>query len=95
MDPAVLPRAAKIICDHKETALSETGDLLIPIADGLITEDDIQGSLGDVIDGRIAGRESDDEIIVYETVGVGSQDLMAAKLIYEKAIEAGIGTVWE
>ena len=95
MDPAVLPRASKIICDHKETALSETGDLLIPIADGIITEDDVLGSLGDVIEGRIPGRESDDEIIVYETVGVGSQDLMAAKLIYEKALEAGVGTVWE
>lgn len=95
MDPAILPRASKIICDHKATALSETGDLLIPIGDGLITEDDIQGSLGDVIDGRIAGRENDDEIIVYETVGVGSQDLMAAKVIYEKALAAGIGTKWE
>lgn len=94
MDPAVLPRASKIICDHKETALSETGDLLIPIADGIITKDDVLGSLGDVIDGRIPGRESDDEIIVYETVGVASQDLMAAKLIYEKAKAAGIGTEW-
>ncbi len=94
MDPDILPRASKIICDHKETALSETGDLLIPIADGLITEDDILGSLGDVIDGRIPGRENDDEIIVYETVGVGSQDLMAAKLIYEKAVAAGVGMKW-
>lgn len=94
MDPAVLTRASLIICDHKVTALSETGDLLIPIADGLITEDDIAGSLGDVIDGRIRGRENDDEIIVYETVGVGSQDLITAKLIYEKAKAAGTGMKW-
>lgn len=77
MDPAILPRASKIICDSKEAALSETGDLLIPIADGIITEDDIQGSLGDVINGKIKGRENDDEIIVYETVGVAAQDLVA------------------
>ncbi|MBQ9827249.1 MAG: ornithine cyclodeaminase family protein, partial [Lachnospiraceae bacterium] len=94
MDPEVLKRASKIICDHKPTALSETGDLLIPIAEGIITEDDIIGSLGDVIDGRIPGRENDDEIIVYETVGVGSQDLMTAKLIYEKAAAAGAGMKW-
>lgn len=94
MDPAVLPRASKIICDHKETALSETGDLLIPIADGIITEDDIQGSLGDVIDGRIPGRENDDEIIVYETVGTAAQDLMAAKVVYDKAVAKGMGLEW-
>jgi ornithine cyclodeaminase len=95
MDPAILPRAAKIICDSKEAALSETGDLLIPIADGIITEADILGSLGDVINGKIPGRESDDEIIVYETVGIAAQDLVTAKAIYDKAVEKGIGTVWE
>lgn len=44
MDPAILPRASKIICDSKEAALSETGDLLIPIKDGIISEKDILGS---------------------------------------------------
>ena len=95
IDPAVLPRASKIICDCKDAVLSESGDLLIPLADGLIKDEDIQGSLGDVLDGRIPGRENDDEIIVFETVGVASQDLAAAKIIYEKAVEAGVGTVWE
>ena len=65
MDPAILPRASKIICDSKEAALSETGDLLIPIKDGIISEKDILGSLGDVINGTIKGRENDDEIIVH------------------------------
>ncbi|WP_199663831.1 hypothetical protein [Dorea sp. AM13-35] len=40
----ILPRASKIICDSKEAALSETGDLLIPIKDGIISEKDILGS---------------------------------------------------
>ena len=94
LDPAVLPRASKIICDYKDAVLSESGDLLIPLADGTIKDSDIQGSLGDVIDGRIAGRENDDEIIVFESVGVASQDLVAAKMIYEKALAAGAGTEW-
>lgn len=94
MDPAILPRASKIICDSKEAALSETGDLLIPIADGIITEEDILGSLGDVINGKIKGRENDEEIIVYETVGVAAQDLVAAKIIYDKAVKAGKGMNW-
>ena len=94
LDPAVLPRASKIICDFKDAVLSESGDLLIPLADGLIKDEDIQGSLGDVLDGRIAGRVSDDEIIVFETVGVASQDLVAAKMIYDKAVASGAGTEW-
>ena len=94
LDPAVLPRASMIICDSKEAALSETGDLLIPIAEGIITEEDVLGSLGDVINGKIKGRENDEEIIVYETVGVAAQDLVAAKVIYDKAVEAGKGLRW-
>ena len=47
-----------------------------------------------MIQGKHAGRENDDEIIVYETVGVAAQDLVAAKVIYDKALEAGKGMNW-
>ena len=40
------------------------------------------------------GRENDDEIIVYETVGVATQDLVTAKVIYDKAVAAGVGIEW-
>ena len=95
LDPAVLPRTSKIYCDSCEAALAETGDLLIPMADGIITEDDITGNIGDVALGKLAGRETDEEIIIYETVGIAAQDLCAAKVIYDKAVEMGIGTVWD
>lgn len=95
LDPALLPRASKVYCDSVAAALSETGDLLIPMADGIISESDITGNIGDVSLGKLVGRESDDEIIVYETVGVGAQDLCTAKIIYDKALAAGIGTSWE
>lgn len=94
LDPAVLPRASKIICDYKDAALAETGDLIIPINEGIITEDDVLGSIGEVINGDIPGRESDDEIIVYETVGAAPQDLCAAVNICNKALERKVGTVW-
>ena len=48
-----------------------------------------------LINGKIKGRENDDEIIVYETVGVAAQGARsAAKVIYDKAVEAGKGLVW-
>ena len=94
LDPAVLPRASRIICDWKDAVLAESGDLLIPLSEGIISEADIQGSLGDVLLGRSRGRESDEEIIVYETVGIAMQDLTAARMIYDNALSAGAGTRW-
>lgn len=95
MDPAILPRASKIYFDSQEAVLSESGDILIPLEEGIITKNDFTGDIGKVIKGELIGRENDDEIIVYETVGVGAQDLVTAKTIYEKALAAGIGTHWE
>lgn len=80
LDSALLPRASKIICDDKKAALSETGDLLLPISEGIICESDIQGSLGDVLNETMAGRENDDEIIVYETVGFAAMDLITEEI---------------
>ena len=95
MDPAILPRASKIYFDSEEAVLSESGDILIPLEEGIITKEDFTGDLGDVIKGNIVGRENDEEIIVFETVGVAAQDLIAAKAIYDKAVAAGIGTEWK
>ena len=94
MDPAILPRASKIYFDSREAVLSESGDILIPLEEGIITEKDFTGDLGDVLLGKVVGRENDDEIIVFETVGVAAQDLVAAKEIYEKAVKASVGITW-
>lgn len=95
LDPVLLKRASKIYFDSKEAVLSESGDILIPLEEGIITEKDFTGEIGDVIIGNIIGRENDDEIIVFETVGVATQDLIVANKIYEKAVKEKIGTTWE
>ena len=74
--------------------LSEAGDILIPLEKGIITRDDFTGDLGQVLLGEVTGRENDEEIIVFKTVGIGTQDLLAAKSIYDRAREAGAGTEW-
>ena len=60
----------------------------------MITKEDFTGDLGDVLRGKVVGRESEDEIIVFKTVGIGTQDLVTAKRIYDKAVEQNIGTEW-
>lgn len=94
MDPVILTRASKIYFDSQEAVLSEAGDILIPLENGTITKEDFTGDLGEVILGNVVGRENDDEIIVFKTVGIGTQDLITAKYIYDKSIEKGIGTKW-
>ena len=94
MDPAILPRASKIYFDSEDAVLSESGDILIPLEQGIITKDDFTGDLGQVIKGEVVGRENDEEIIVFETVGVATQDLVAAREIYDKAVAAGVGINW-
>ena len=60
MDPAILPRASKIYFERR-AVLSESGDILIPLEEGIITKDDFTGDLGQVIKGEIPGRENDEE----------------------------------
>lgn len=95
MDPVLLTRASKIYFDSKEAVLSESGDILIPLEKGIITEKDFTGEIGDVILGNVTSRENDDEIIVFETVGVATQDLVVANEIYKKALKANVGKIWE
>lgn len=87
IDPQLIARADKIYCDCKEAVLSESGDILIPMSEGLIKEDDICGGLGEVINGTLCGRENDDEIIVFETVGIAAQDLITSGMIYNRITE--------
>lgn len=95
MDPVILTRASGIYFDSREAVLSEAGDILIPLETGVITEDDFTGDLGDVLLGNVEGRRADDEIIVFKTVGIGTQDLVTAKKIYDRAVDAGVGTNWD
>lgn len=94
MDPQILVKADKIYFDAKEAVLEESGDIIIPMRRGMITARNFTGELGEVILGTVAGRETDKETIVFETVGIGTQDLLTAKAIYEKASSKGIGTIW-
>lgn len=95
LDPKVFDMDPKIYFDSEEAVLSESGDILRPLDEGTLTKDQFTGDIGDFILGRIPGRESDDEIVVFENVGMGALDLLTAAKIYDKASAAGIGTVWE
>ena len=95
VDPVLLQRASKIYFDSCSAVLAEAGDIIIPLQEGLITEAAFTGELGQVVLGNLTGRENDEEIIVFETVGVAIQDLVAAKCILDKAVAANGGVLWQ
>lgn len=94
LDPAIFERFSKLYFDSESAVLSEAGDILIPLEKGMLTKEQFTGDLGDVVRGTVVGRENEEEIIVFKSVGVATQDLVAAKKIYEKAKEAHVGTEW-
>ena len=86
-----IANANKVVVESKEAALEETGDLQVPVREGLFEASDIHAELGQIISGEKAGRESDEEITVFKSVGLAVVDIIVAKYLYEKAVEQGIG----
>ena len=91
LDSATIKRA-KIVPDLAAACLAEAGDLILPIQEGAITEDHIHADLGEVVAGLKPGRESDDEITLFKSVGLAVQDAATAARVYELARDAGVGT---
>jgi alanine dehydrogenase len=67
------------------------GEINVPLAHGLITEEDIAGEIGDVIAQRTLGRTSDAEITLFDSTGIALQDSATVPLEYERARTAGVG----
>lgn len=83
----LLKRASKIYFDSQEAVLAEAGDLLVPLDKGEITKDKFTGDIGQLASNELLGRENDEEIILFETVGIAAQDLTTAKSIFTKVQE--------
>lgn len=89
--PADFVARARVVLDMKEHALAEAGDLIIPLRDGVFGEDHIVGELGDLVNGSVTGRTSDDEVTFFKSVGNAVQDMTVASFAVDRAQEHGIG----
>ena len=65
-------------------AVKETGDLMIPMANGIISESDIKGTLVDLCCQTATPRESAADITLFKSVGHASEDLIAGIMAYEQ-----------
>jgi len=75
---------SKVIVDKRETCTVEAGDLIIPVEEGVWSFDLVHGELGQVISGEVSGRDSEDEITLFKSVGNAIQDLALANMIMKK-----------
>ncbi len=86
VDTTTIRRADLVAVDSREDCLVEAGDLIIPNAE-------IHAEIGEIINGDKQGRQSDDEITFFKSVGVAVQDAVAASVVLSEAEEKGLGAV--
>ena len=72
---------SRIYVDSLKSAPIECGDLFIPLRDGVISSDDIQGDLFQLCRDEVQGRKDENEITIFKSVGHALEDLVAAKLV--------------
>jgi ornithine cyclodeaminase/alanine dehydrogenase-like protein (mu-crystallin family) len=87
----VAKQCDKIVCDDWETVKHRTQTLSRMYKAGELSDSDIHGNLVDLVMGRKPGRESDDERVYFNAVGLAYIDVAIAIAMYERATEAGMG----
>jgi ornithine cyclodeaminase/alanine dehydrogenase-like protein (mu-crystallin family) len=87
---SVLAAAGTLVVDHPPAALEHAGPVIQGLAAGLLHETDLVG-LGDVVSGRHPGRRAPDDLVFYNSLGLGVQDAAAAWAIVERARRLGVG----
>ena len=91
LDTAIIKRST-LVADSYEACLSEAGDIMIPIKEGAITKEHIYADLGQVVAGLVPGRENDDEITLFKSVGLAVQDVATAIHVCNLARRRSVGT---
>ena len=89
LDTATMSGAA-LFADSRESVTNESGDYLLAARDGVANP--VRAELGELLTGAAAGRADEQEITVFESLGLAAEDLAAARFVYDKAVRLGAGT---
>jgi len=93
LDPEIF-RGAKIVNDSIAQC-TEKGETQHPLDRKIIGRDDIHAEIGEILLGRKPGRESEEEVTIFDSTGMAIQDNTTAARIYRNAIDSNVGTVFE
>ncbi|MCX5888732.1 MAG: ornithine cyclodeaminase family protein [Deltaproteobacteria bacterium] len=89
LEPAILKAALVFVDDWAQA--SHSGEINVALAQGDITQAEIYGTLGEIVAGRKPGRQSPEEITVFDSTGLIIQDLALGYAVYLRAQERGLG----
>lgn len=73
---------SRLYSDYTPSCRKESGEYLIPLKEGMITEKHIIGSVGELLLGKVQGRQSDCDITVFDALGLAVEDVASAKVVY-------------
>ena len=90
LDNVVLERAAFVCCDSREQSKLESGDLIEPVARGVLDWLEVH-ELQEVVAGEVSGRAAEDDIVVFKSNGIAAWDLAVGARVVELARERGAG----
>jgi alanine dehydrogenase len=90
LDNAVLERATFVCCDSLEQARIEAGDLVEPVERGVLDWLEVH-ELAEVVGGETTGRQHEDDIVLFKSMGIAAEDVAVAALVYDRARERGLG----
>ncbi|HZR90967.1 MAG TPA: ornithine cyclodeaminase family protein [Gaiellaceae bacterium] len=90
LDNAVLERAAFVCCDSVDDARIESGDLIEPVAQGVLDWLEVH-ELHEVVAGEVQGRQSPDDVVLFKSNGIAAWDVAIGAVAVARAREQGIG----
>lgn len=90
LDNAVLERASLVCCDSIDDARLESGDLIDPVAQGVLDWLEVQ-ELHEIVGGALPGRVSDDDIVVFKSNGIAAWDVAIGAAAVAAARARGVG----
>jgi ornithine cyclodeaminase len=88
----VFLKADKVVVDDWDQSNREKKVINQLVLEGHFSREQLYAELGEIVIGHKLGRESDEEIILLNPMGMAIEDIACAQLIYQKALAAKIGT---
>ncbi|MBB6646400.1 ornithine cyclodeaminase family protein [Halobellus ruber] len=93
LDDGILLDSKLVIDDYEQT--THSGEINVPWNQGVLDDDDIHGSVGEIVIGEKPGRVADDGVTVFDSTGLAIQDVAAARIAYEHATAAEAGYAFD
>ena len=85
-----LTKRSKVVVDDLTQAV-HSGEVNVPISEGVLAPQDIYAQIGEILTGKKKGRINEGEITIFDSTGLGIQDVAAGNAVYEKALNTGLG----